>query len=52
MKDKVVHKQPKKPLLVGFTKAEHEFVEKMAAKEGITKTAYIRRAINNIKRRA
>lgn len=36
----------KKPLLVGLIEREHSFVTEEAAKQGISKTAYIRNLIN------
>lgn len=41
----------KKPLLVGFTEAEHEFISKKAMEKGVTKTAYVRQIINNLKKK-
>lgn len=41
-------KAKKKPLLVGFTEDEHAFVEEVANKKGLTKTAYIRMLISQM----
>lgn len=41
-------KAKKKPLLVQFTEAEHSYVEEMANKKGLTKTAYVRQLISQL----
>ena len=41
-------KAKKKPLLVGFTEVEHEFVEEMANKKGVSKTAFVRQLIESL----
>jgi hypothetical protein len=41
-------KAKKKPLLVNFSESESDFIEKAADKIGVSKTAFIRRAIENL----
>lgn len=41
-------KAKKKPLLVNFTEIEDKFIVEMAGKKGITKTAFVRQAIESL----
>jgi hypothetical protein len=41
-------KAKKKPLLVNFSESESEFIEISANNKGVSKTAFIRQAIENL----
>ena len=43
-------KAEKKPLLVKFTKTEHDFISRMANEKGVTMTAYIRELVGSMKK--
>jgi len=45
-------KAEKKPLLVKFTKDEHDFITKVAGKKGVTRTAFIRQLIESLMNKA
>ena len=42
----------KKPLLVKFTKDEHDFITMVASKKGVTRTAFIRQLIESLMNKA
>ena len=44
-------KAKKKPLLVGFTEEERDFIEVAASKKGVSSTAFIRRVIEDLMRK-